>query len=57
MDGWFSILGLLHKLYSKQTDTMETFHQNRKGVPPEIKSTKLKKTGERVSVYKDRRKK
>jgi hypothetical protein len=53
MDSWFSSLGLFYKLCSKQTDAMETFHQNRKGVPPEIRSTKLK-TGEHVSVYKDR---
>jgi hypothetical protein len=32
---------------------MGTLHQNRKGVPAEIKSAKLKK-GEHVSVYKAR---
>jgi hypothetical protein len=52
MESWFSSLGLFHKLCGKQTDAMKTLHQNRNGVPPEIKSTKLK-TGEYVSVYKD----
>jgi hypothetical protein len=32
---------------------MGTLHQNRKGVPAEIKSSKLKKK-EHVSIYKDR---
>jgi hypothetical protein len=32
---------------------MKILHQNRKGVPDEIKKAKLKK-GESVAVYKDR---
>ena len=53
LDNWFSSPGLFSKLCSKQTDAMGTFRQNRKGVPAEIKSAKLKKR-ELVSVYKDR---
>jgi hypothetical protein len=53
MENWFSSPDLFHKLCSKQTDTMGTVRQNKKGVSAEIKSAKLKK-GEHVSVYKDR---
>jgi hypothetical protein len=52
MDNWVSSPDLFHKQCSKQT-AIGTLHQNRKDIPAEIKSTKLKK-GENVSVYKDR---
>jgi hypothetical protein len=42
-----------HKLCSKQNNAIETLHQNRKGIPAEMKSAKLKR-GENVSVYKAR---
>ena len=53
MDNWFSSPDLFQKLCDKQTDAMGTLCQNRKGVPTEIKKTKLKK-GEHVSAYKDK---
>jgi hypothetical protein len=53
IDNWFSSPDLFHELCSKQTDVIGTLHQNRKGVPAEIKSAKLQ-NGERVSVYTDR---
>jgi hypothetical protein len=52
MDIWFSSPDLFHKLCNKQ-NIMGTLHQNRKGVPAEIKDAKVTK-GEHVSVYKDR---
>jgi hypothetical protein len=42
MDNWFSSPDLFLKLFSKQPDAMGTLCLNRKGVPAEIKSTKLK---------------
>jgi hypothetical protein len=53
VDNWFTSPALFHKLCSKQTDVRGTLHQNREGVPTEIKSAKLK-MGEHVSVYRDR---
>jgi hypothetical protein len=43
MFNWFSSPDLYSKLCNKQTDAMGTLHQNRKGVPDEIKKEKLKK--------------
>jgi hypothetical protein len=53
VDSLFSSPDLFHKLCSKQTNAMGTLRHNRKCVPAEIKSAKLKK-GEHVSVYTDR---
>jgi hypothetical protein len=53
MDNLFASPYLFHTLCSKQTDAMGTLRRNRKGIPAEIKSAKLKK-GEHVTVYKDR---
>lgn len=53
MDNWFSSPDLYEKLCKTQTDAMGTLRQNRKGVPSEIKKSKLKKGGH-VSVYKDK---
>jgi hypothetical protein len=43
MDNWFPSPDLFHKPCSKQADAMGTLHQNRKGVPADIKRAKLKK--------------
>jgi hypothetical protein len=48
MDNWFSSPDLYRKLCSKQTNTMGTLHQNRKGVTEEIKKEKLKKKKEKL---------
>ena len=53
MDNWFSSPELFEKLRNQNTDAIGTLRQNRKGVPSEIKKSKLKK-GEYVSAYKDK---
>jgi hypothetical protein len=51
MDNWFSSPYLYDKLCTKQTDTIGTLCQNRKGVPFEINKAKLK-NGEHISISK-----
>jgi hypothetical protein len=41
MNKWFSGPDLFHKLCSKQNDAVGTWYKNRKGVPAEIKGSKL----------------
>ena len=53
MDNWFSSPDLFEKLCNRNIDAIGTLPQNRKGVPSEIKKSKLKK-GEYVSAYKDK---
>lgn len=53
MDYWYSSPDLFHKLCGKQSSTIRTLHQHRKGVSAVIKTIKLKK-GEHISIYKDR---
>jgi hypothetical protein len=43
MNNWFSGPYLYDKLYSKQNDSMNTLHQNRKWAPDEIKRSKIEK--------------
>ena len=50
MDNWYSSLELLSEIRNRSTDVVGTVHKDRKGLPKDVMSKKLK-TGVKATAY------